>query len=447
MSSKTIHIAQDIPIVGQTDIAVIGGGVAGVSAALAAVRSGKSVTLFEKSIKLGGLATRGMVCIYLPLCDGAGNKVFSGIAEELLHVSIKYGYDNLPDEWRDGPMYLDEQTGRYRTQFNIPSFELALDELMSKEGVNVIFDTVFSEPIIEGNRVTGVIVENKSGRSVYMCKMIIDATGDADVFARAGAECITNDNMLTWWCFETTYDSMRYALENDNIMRALRLKWGGHNPCSDNRGVKLPTFFGHNGEGVNEYVKVSHEIGLEHLKKHQGKDYTMIMQPDMCQFRTTRRIKGLKPFEMVEERFEPHSVGVVCDSMRKKAPVYEFPMEALMDEKLENVLAAGRICATPGAAWDLMRTIPGCAFTGHASGQIAANAIDEKTSVQKVNIQNLQQALSDSGIILHITERMKMVNKDHTDFVNDCVHDPNVVSDTPVINPIDDGWPEERKLN
>lgn len=442
-----ITLSEEIEVVGETDVAVVGGGIAGIAAALAAARSGKKVMLFEKSILLGGLATRGMVCIYLPLCDGAGNKIFGGIAEELLHVSIKYGYNNLPKEWKMGTVHLDHPTGRYRTQFNIPAFELALDELMEQEGIQVVFDSVFSAPIMKGNRCEGIIVENKSGRSAYRAKMIIDATGDADVFARAGAECITNNNMLTWWCFELTFKSMMKGIEKGDMIRALNLRWAGHNPCSDNSHVELPTFFGHHAEGVNDYVKMSHKVGLEYIKKHQSNDYAMVMQPNMPQFRTTRRIKGAKPFEMSPERHDPHSVGCVCDSMRGKSPVYEFPFEALIDQKLENVIAAGRIVATPGAAWDMMRTIPGCAFTGHAAGQLAANALEDHSTVQNVNVERLQRKMAESGVFIHITEPMKMESKAHTSFVNDCVHDPNVVSDVPVINPIDSGWPQERCLH
>lgn len=444
---RMLPLSEEIPIFGETDVAVIGGGIAGVAAALAAARSGKKVMLFEKSILLGGLATRGMVCIYLPLCDGAGNKIFGGIAEELLHTSIKYGYNNLPQEWKMGTVHLDNPTGRYRTQFNIPAFELALDELMEQEGVDVVYDTVFSAPIMDGNRCEGIIVENKSGRGAYMTKMVIDATGDADVFERAGAECVTNSNMLTWWCFELTTKSMLTGIEKGQMLRTMNLRWAGHNPCSDNSHVDLPTFYGHNAEGVNDYVKMSHKVGLDYLKKHQGSDYAMVMQPSMPQFRTTRRIKGAKPFEMVPERYETHSVGCVCDSMRGKSPVYEFPLEALIDSRLENVIAAGRMVATPGAAWDMMRTIPGCAFTGQAAGQLAANAIDDNTSVQNVDIERLQGKLAESGLFIHVTEPMKMESKIHTSFVNDCVHDENVVSDVPVINPIDEGWPQERCLH
>ena len=86
----------------QYDVAVCGGGFAGISAALAASREGKSVVLFEKEYMLGGLGTAGLVTIYLPLCDGFGHQVSFGIAEELLRLSIRYGAEgSYPENWLD----------------------------------------------------------------------------------------------------------------------------------------------------------------------------------------------------------------------------------------------------------------------------------------------------------------------------------------------------------
>ena len=85
------------------DVAVCGGGFAGISAALAAAREGKKVVLFEKQYMLGGLGTSGLVTIYLPLCDGVGHQVSFGIAEELLKLSVKYGAEaRYPENWLDG---------------------------------------------------------------------------------------------------------------------------------------------------------------------------------------------------------------------------------------------------------------------------------------------------------------------------------------------------------
>ena len=171
---------KEVPIVKETDVIVIGGGVAGVAAAVAAARQGVKVTLIEKSIVLGGLATSGHVCVYLPIDDGNGNKVYGGLAEELLHICIRYSQNNLPEVWKSKPDTAPPDSERYMANFFIPHAVLSLDEFTEKEGVDVVFDAVFSEPIMEGNTVKGIIVESKSGRTAYMAKMFVDASGDAD---------------------------------------------------------------------------------------------------------------------------------------------------------------------------------------------------------------------------------------------------------------------------
>ena len=125
---------REVPVVKETDVVVVGGGLAGVAAAAAAARQGMKVTLIEKTIALGGLATMGHVCIYLPIDDGNGNKVYGGLAEDLLHVCIKYSYDNLPEVWRNKPDTAPKDSERYQTNFNIPAAVLALDEFAGHGG-------------------------------------------------------------------------------------------------------------------------------------------------------------------------------------------------------------------------------------------------------------------------------------------------------------------------
>ena len=144
--------AKEVPVYREADVVVVGGGVAGIAAAVAAARKGKKVILLEKNAALGGLATLGHVCIYLPLDDGAGNKVFKGLAEELLYTTIKYGYNNLDACWGKDVERVEQPTDRYQTHFNIPAAVFAFDELCEEEKIETIFDVVFSEPIL---RATG----------------------------------------------------------------------------------------------------------------------------------------------------------------------------------------------------------------------------------------------------------------------------------------------------
>ena len=150
------------------DLLIAGAGVAGIAAALEAARAGLDVALVEKTVLVGGLATTGLINIYLPLCDGRGHQVIFGIAEELLHLSIKYGPGDVPPGWRDSPAKGEGQ--RYRTPFNPASFILALDEALEEAGVDLWLDTLITRPLLEGDRVAGVVVENKSGSATLRAK-------------------------------------------------------------------------------------------------------------------------------------------------------------------------------------------------------------------------------------------------------------------------------------
>ena len=147
----------NVPAVSAYDVIVVGGGIAGCAAALAAVREGKSVLLLEKMTMLGGLGTAGHIVIYLPLCDGYGRQVIGGIAEELLLLSTKYSFHDDVAHWR-------ENGKRYETRYDGPAYALALEELLEQSGVAIFYDTLAVTPIMQGRRCKAVVVENKSGR-------------------------------------------------------------------------------------------------------------------------------------------------------------------------------------------------------------------------------------------------------------------------------------------
>lgn len=122
------------------DVAVCGGGFAGISAALAAAREGKKVILFEKEYMLGGLGTAGLVTIYLPLCDGFGHQVSFNIAEELLKLSITYGAeDQYPENWLDGVGTKTEKDKRYEVRYNAQLFAILAENLLIDHNVDILY--------------------------------------------------------------------------------------------------------------------------------------------------------------------------------------------------------------------------------------------------------------------------------------------------------------------
>ena len=405
----TEYITEDrrTPVVQKTDILVVGGGLAGVSAAVAAARLGKKVTLLEKSIALGGLATLGHVCVYLPLDDGLGNRVYGGQAEELLWLCARYGYNTVPSCWKPGVKHVDNPEGRYISTFNIPACILSLDELTSELGIDVVFDTVVCDTIMDGDHCRGVLVENKSGRSAYLAGMVVDASGDSDVLFRAGAECETQKSIVSTWTYELDVDRIKNETTTNDVLANIRMRWFGLRPDVDNSKSEIPTFYGTTADGVNDYVHFSRTLALDYLKKHDRPGYAFMTMPTLPQFRMTRRLRGLKEMQVVEGQREEHSVGMVIHCLENPAAVYEFPYEAVIDRRIENIAAAGRMVSAGGRGWEIMRCIPNCVFTGQVSGTAAALAIRGGTTLQEVNVEALQQNLADTGVVIHIPEELR----------------------------------------
>ena len=156
-----MKINREANFIAEYDVIVAGGGVAGVAAAVSAGRMGKSTLLIEKTIGLGGLATGGLINLFVPMCNGRGVQIIKGMAEELLQLSVKYGYDTIPEAWKNGEPGNGEKT-RYISKFSAPIFTMALTAFIKEEGVDILFDTLITAPVMEGNVCKGLIVENKT---------------------------------------------------------------------------------------------------------------------------------------------------------------------------------------------------------------------------------------------------------------------------------------------
>lgn len=173
--ADTLQVSKAVPIIADVDVLVVGGGISGVAAALAAARNGARTMLVERYGYLGGNMGPGM---------------FSG---GVLHLVLRF-----PDVLRDGLKgiageivdrcegYCDGQLGHeyFRDSQAVAYVSF---KLMDESGVHLLLNTFAGDPIMDGNHVVGLLVENKSGTQAIRAQVVVDATGDADVAARAGA--------------------------------------------------------------------------------------------------------------------------------------------------------------------------------------------------------------------------------------------------------------------
>ena len=166
------------PVVEDMDVIVAGGGISGVAAAVAAARSGADVLLVERNGFLGGVATASlMASIGNRFFADGGRLVVRGIALEMVERLVDRGGTSAG--WRS-PLVP-------KIPFDPEVFKLILLEMVDEADVRLYLHTIVADAVVSGGRVKGLILESKSGREVVLGKAVVDATGDADVAARAGA--------------------------------------------------------------------------------------------------------------------------------------------------------------------------------------------------------------------------------------------------------------------
>lgn len=396
-----IEEKRQIDVTADCDVLVVGGGIAGVSAAIAAARNGEKVILLEREFGLGGLATLGLIVLYLPLCDGEGTQVSYGLAEELLRLSICHGaQQNEPTHWLNPAPLAERKKSRYMTQFNPNYFALELEKLLGSLHVQILYGTVAAAVHMQGKKIDAVIVESKSGRSAITAGAVIDATGDADIckYAAAPTALYEKKNGLASWYY---YDSEAGGA---------KLKMFGladvvsDDPQSATKNETVSVLEQHRYTGVDsaevsQMVLRAHEKMLDDILQCKQKDerYAPVSISSIPLLRMTRRLKGCYDLDDTQSHeYFSDSIGMIGD-WRKRGPVYEIPFACLHCAEVDNLLAAGRNISVTDAMWDISRVIPACAITGEAAGTAASIT----KNFNDLDTAKLQDRLVRQGVILH----------------------------------------------
>lgn len=393
MSAVSWTESRIIPVEAEYDVCVVGGGVAGVAAALAAAREGAKTCLIEKEYALGGLATLGLIVIYLPLCDGRGRQVISGISEELLLAGLKYGPGNLPDCWKKGFDPAGREKQRYRTNYEAAPMMIALEELLLDAGVTILYDSRFAGVHKEGNRIAGVIVENKSGCIGIAAKAVVDASGDADVCFAAGERTVSlPTNRRTGWYFSNGEKGVRLHGLSDPLY-----------PLDAPPPENSRYYAGDKHEDVTQHAIDGRIMIVEHIRKLREADdpkaYPLLI-PAYDGMRMTRRLDGAYVLDEKEVFTDFHdSIGLTGD-WRKAGPVFAVPWRTIAGTVNSNIAAAGRCISVTTDMWDITRVIPTAAMTGQAAGTGAAMCAKTGVAMSELPIKRLQDTLRANGMII-----------------------------------------------
>ena len=258
-----------------------------------------------------------------------------------------------------------------------------------------------SYPYMDKNICNGLIVESKNGREYFPCKVLIDATGDADLIFRAGIPCRFGRNYLTYFGHGCTMDTIRKTVDSKDMVN---LNSNIFHIGSDLNGKghpeDVPYFEGISNEDISQYIMTGQDRLFDKIKTRPKNEQCLYSLPNMTQFRKTRCMIGEETFYGIDGQRMEDSIGAAGD-FRKKGKHYEIPIGVLFNKQYPNIIAAGRTISCEDDGWEVARVIPTAAMTGQAAGTLAALGIKRKQMVTEVLPGLVQEKLQGNDVKLH----------------------------------------------
>jgi hypothetical protein len=434
--------ARQTTVYGEYEVVVLGGGPAGMAAAVAAARSGRKTLLIERYGFLGGMGTAAGVTNFCGLhanVEGDIRQVVHGVADQLLERIARLGGLNAPHNL----------FGKTVAQaYDTAAYKIAADDLLLSAGVDILFHALGAGVLMDGARkVKGLLVETKSGRQAVLGQAFIDASGDGDLAAWAGAPFDKGDghgNML--------YPSTMFRLNGIDPVRAgkawevipqlmleaeaqHRYKFPRKTPIvrPQKSGIEwrvnltqLANRDGNAMDGTDARELSEAEIlGRRQFANVSGflrevpgfeNSYIVDIAPQVG-IRETRRVRGL--YQLTERDvldcadfddtigvngwpLELHLKGDV--EFRWTAPgsrgFNQMPYRMTVPEGLDNVWVAGRCASMSHEAQSAARVTGACFVMGEAAGVAADLALNAASSAAAIDIPTLQSRLEANGAYL-----------------------------------------------
>jgi hypothetical protein len=403
--AKTYREELQTPVVGRHQVIVAGGGPSGVIAAVAAARSGAETLLVERYPFLGGNGTAGMMTCY----NGFRNQrppdalqTVKGIPAEYIAEIARLGgvtevvpYDRPKHDVRAGDL-------PYCVGFDAEAAKIAALNVLQREGVKLRLHSWVVGPMLEGTRVVGAIVESKSGRQAIAADVVIDATGDGDVAARAGARF------------------MGPAERGDRMNMSLMYQVGGvaSSAAGPQGGIRIGDRVvlwgpGSGGDGLDAENLTRAEVEtrlklweqVQKLRKRPGFESAYLAQTATCiGVRETRRILGeyvLTEQDAISGTRFPDAIAISSNPMPSYRgrryffahEGFDVPYRTLVPQKIDGLVLTGRCISCEQAPFQSARSMAPAMAIGHASGCAAALAAIGGIAPRKLDVKALQRLL------------------------------------------------------
>ncbi len=426
--------AHETPVSARTDVLVVGGGPAGICAAIAAARNGARVILAERYGHLGGLASGGEVIVLDDMAD-LHEKTVGGLCDEIVERLDRLGgavYPPLEDQFvsseaawaRWGRWGLQDNYARtrpktitYAVSFDPEALKFVALEMLESAGVELRLHTMFVDALVENGIIRGAIFETKSGREAILASVVIDASGDGDVFARAGAPFELGTYIMTVVHRFANVDvegaiewERAQPEEAERLNREIKAIYGGawdywwlRTTIDGVVWCNCPHIPNLNALRVEDQTYVEHEArrrifrALDFARANLPgfKRAQLVDTAPQLGVRQTRLLQGeyvLTKQDVLSGRWFEDRIGRGRD--------YYYPYRTLLPRRVDNLLVAGRCFSATSEAQKMSREIPPMMVVGQAAGTAAALAIAQRTSPRQVSLSDLQKGLRDQGALL-----------------------------------------------
>jgi len=446
--------ARDIPVQAAWDVVVCGAGPAGCAAALAARRSGLSVLLLEKQGQLGGRGTAGLVSHWLGGRTATGGWVVGGIFREFSEEAAALGIALLPK--LDANLKYQPHGWVYGLVHGVPfdPFAMAvyLDRKMAEAGVDVLLDTRVVDVVMKDGRITHLLTANNGGLQAIAARAVIDATGDADVAAKAGCPTVLgrdDDHLMTpatlmFHVANVDQDTLSAYIHDNNTPRfkelilELREKGLWTFPYEIFISVQMQE------KGVM-MINTSRLVGVDGTDpwsltqglingREETQQLLALMRAHFPGFakarlkavapllgvRETRRIIGdfvLSVEDLVSGKVFEDTIGLSAygwdlpDPKRpslqpmhgvRKAPYTPIPFRIMIPQAVPNLVCPGRAISVERDVLGPMRVMAPCMAMGEAAGIAAAQVVQLGTGFACVDAGALRAELECRNVILEL---------------------------------------------
>ena len=390
--------ARQVPVYRKCDVLVVGGGIAGWAAALAAARAGSKTILLERDEALGGLWSNGGVLILLStgfMQDGKYFQTTRGFTDELEKRLLAMGPHGITARQDDKRLW--------HPTADPEALKIALEEMLAEAGCEVLYRCHGIDVVQDGNALKGAVVETKEGRLAVLARQVVDATGDGDVLFQAGEnyQQYLHGVGFTWRI--GGYDKMDLVK-----LRKAGLWGGGEEPCSDTRwygefGVPMNCF---DVAGISKVLAKHRRTAwkcAEDIRKVPGCESAhLVWTATQVGIRGARTLDGLKSIDRAWAKADKDEGDTVAfmGADAKSPRGSRVPYGCLVPKKVDNLLVAGRCASCADDMVDLFRLIAPCLVTGQAAGAAAAVAAQKSLAPRNVPVKEIQNLLLKQGAYL-----------------------------------------------